>query len=322
MKYAKLIILILLISQSLFADEPEAEVEYPEPWFTGTLLSPFAYVIEIGHLNIEPYVYSSSNYGEYNSHWKEHSKPNFYSLTGQFFMWFGIASDWDVEIAPQFSWNHTHGAGHWTLDDLDLALEVQLLREKPHKWYPAMKLAFLATAPIGRYQKLHKNAKGTDSGGFGTWDPGLELAIQKRHHIYDNHFLIMHYSIDYSIPTAVPVKGFNAYGGGTHTRGKVYPGPSLTTIIGAEYNLTKNWALGCDLQYIHSNHTRFAGRKGHTDGVPNTIGYPSGEEFSLAPAIEYNFSANMGIVGGAWFTFAGRNADAFASGIIAITVYK
>jgi hypothetical protein len=42
--------------------------------------------------------------------------------------------------------------------------------------------------------------------------------------------------------------------------------------------------------------------------------------FSLAPAIEYNWSDYVGIITGAWFTIAGRNALTFISSVTALNV--
>jgi hypothetical protein len=51
------------------------------------------------------------------------------------------------------------------------------------------------------------------------------------------------------------------------------------------------------------------------------MGGPSIESLSLAPAIEYSWSANFGMIAGVWFTAAGRNSTVFANGIVAINVY-
>ncbi|MES2122546.1 MAG: hypothetical protein V4492_07205, partial [Chlamydiota bacterium] len=81
-------------------------------------------------------------------------------------------------------------------------------------------------------------------------------------------------------------------------------------------------ALALDIQYQHNNKTRFSGHKGRTRGVRNVVGGPSSEQFSLAPAFEYNFTYNVGLIAGCWFTVAGRNALEFASGVVAINIYQ
>ena len=128
--------------------------------------------------------------------------------------------------------------------------------------------------------------------------------------------------MQYTIPNSVHVKGYNLYGGGHHTRGTIYPGQSLVVLFGFEISLTQRWAIANDIQYLHVNKTHFKGRKGKTNGVKNVVGFPSSEQFSLAPAIEYDFSAYVGVIAGVWFSVAGRNALDFASGVVAVNIYK
>ena len=51
------------------------------------------------------------------------------------------------------------------------------------------------------------------------------------------------------------------------------------------------------------------------------IGAPEGWQLSLAPAIEYNFNENWGVIAGPWFTVAGKNSSAFIVGMLAINIY-
>jgi hypothetical protein len=63
--------------------------------------------------------------------------------------------------------------------------------------------------------------------------------------------------------------------------------------------------------------TQFRGTVGTTsDGLPTIVGFPSSEQISFAPAIEYNFSSELGLIVGCWFTGWGRNSTQFRSGVI------
>ena len=209
--------------------------------------------------------------------------------------------------------NHTHGASHWVLNDLFFNLERQLLYDKKGKWWPAIKLELSTHFPIGRYQKLASNAKETDIGGTGSWQPAIAIAMSHLYWWGGHFFFTPRINVEYTFPTCVHVKSYNAYGGGRHTRGKVYPGQILSILFGFEISLSQCWAIAGDISYEHINTTRFKGRNG--------TGLPSSEQFSLAPAIEYNWSQNYGIIAGAWFSIAGRNHPEFASAVIAINVY-
>ncbi len=293
----------------------------PFPWFTGPLLTPSAHVIPNGHFNIEPYEFITSNYGLYNRNWQSHSEPKLYNLQTQVITQIGMPWNFDFTFIPVWGWNHVHGASHWTLNDMTFGFDYQLVYDKPGKWWPAVKLALRANLPIGKFQKLHPKSKDTDIGGSGSWEPGIGIVMSHLYQWGERHFFAPRFSIQYTIPNSVRVKNLNAYGGGHHTRGTVYPGQSLTALFGFEISLSQCWAIANDIQYLHMSKTRFKGRKGSTSGIPNKVGAPSSEQWSLAPAIEYSWNLNYGIIAGSWFTVAGRNSLEFASAVIAINIY-
>ncbi|MBS0654041.1 MAG: hypothetical protein JSR39_11020 [Verrucomicrobia bacterium] len=300
-------------------DNPQKKTkELPSnlPWFTGPLLAPSAHVVPAGHWNIEPYLFATTNYGHYGPNWHTTSIPKFFTANVEIPIQYGPVKPIDVEIVPQFSWNHVDGASQWVVNDLPLILDIQLLYDKPGKWWPAIKLTLKANAPIGKYQKLDPHKLGTDIGGAGTWNETIALVFSHLYHISGVHYYAPRLYIGYTVPNPVHVKNLNAYGGAKGTRGKVYPGNTFVTILGMELSLTPHWALACDFQYQHSNKTRFSGK------ATAPMGGPSSEQFSVAPAFEYNWNANIGIIAGAWFTFAGRNTTEFASGVVAFNIYK
>ncbi len=286
------------------------------PWFTGPLLAPSGHVVPAGHWNIEPYLFATTTYGHYGPHWHTTSIPKFFSANVQIPIQYGVVSPIDVQIVPGFSWNHTDGASKWVINDLPLVIDIQLLADKPGKWWPAIKLTVSANAPIGKYQKLDPNKLSTDIGGAGTWNEKIALVFSRLFHISRAIYYAPRLSFGYTIPNPVHVKNLNAYGGAKGTHGKVYPGNTFVTILGMELSLNPNWALACDFQYQHRNKTRFSGK------ATASMGGPSNEQFSLAPAFEYNWNANIGIIAGAWFSFAGRNSAEFASGVVAVNIYK
>jgi hypothetical protein len=205
--------------------------------------------------------------------------------------------------------------------DMAFGFDYQIYKRGPHSPWPSVKLNVSFNAPIGKYEKLKPRLKETDAGGIGTWAPSVGLVFSRLVHIKGPIFFAPRWNIQYTIPTPVFVKELNVYGGGHGTRGTVYPGQSLTFLFGFEIPVTQNWAFAGDIQYVHQNKTRFKGRKGMTDGVENVIGSPSSESLSLAPAIEYNWSPNYGVIAGAWFTVAGRNAGEFINGVVAVNIY-
>lgn len=312
-------------ADSLLADNPPSETtieakeeKEPIPWLTGPLLTPAAHVVPNGHYNIQPYLFTTTNYGVYDAQWDTQSIPNIYNIMTQIVTQFGMPWDCDFTIIPSWSWNHTHGASHWVLNDLQFSLEHQLLYDQKGKWWPAIKLELAASIPIGRYRKLNPHAKATDIGGVGSWLPSVSIAMSRLFWWGGHFFFAPRLNVQYTIPNSVHVSDISIYGGGKHTRGKVYPGQIFQALFGFEFALSQNWAIANDISYTHINKSRFKGRRGN---ALNRVGLPSSEQFSLAPAIEYNWTENYGVIAGAWFSVAGRNIPTFASAVISVNVY-
>ena len=74
--------------------------------------------------------------------------------------------------------------------------------------------------------------------------------------------------------------------------------------------------------YVNSQATHFSGNPGFTPGgTVESVGGRGGNQASLAPAIEYNFTAQLGIIAGVWFSVTGPHAGEFTSNTIAINYY-
>ncbi len=297
----------------LFAEAPQ----HPQAWFTGPLLTPSGHVVPLGHQNYEPYIYWTQTTGEYNSNWAPHSRPTFNNVFFQTLLQFGVLPKTEFDIFPQFTYNETRGEHRWRVSDLPILLNFQLLYDHVDNWAPGIKIKIGANIPLGKYDNLKENLYTTDAGGVGSWFPSFGVVFARMFHISGIHYLPCRLFLNYSIGTPVNVRGKSVYGGVKQTRGTVYPGNVFLVLASLEYSLSQNWALALDIEYQHTNKNRFSGRT-----PPGTKPvFPSRERFALAPAIEYNWNPNLGIIAGPWFTVAGRNSRDFISYVIAFNVY-
>lgn len=294
----------------------QAEPAPNGPWFTGPLLCPSGHVVAEGHQNYEPYLYWIQENGVYDKHWAPHTTPNYTSVLLQGAFQFGILPGTEFDVAPQFYYNYTKHASDWRVGDLPVTLAFQLLKDTKEVWYPAVKLRIAANVPIGKYDRLAAKKEQTDVGGNGNWAPSVGLVLVRTVHFTGEHYLSIRYFLSNTFTVPVHVHGLSAYGGTTHTHGRVYPGNKTTTILAFEYSMTQSWALALDMDYTYQCKTRFSG---HSGGVAPKS--PSSTQFSLAPAIEYNWSANLGVIAGGWFTAFGRNTSRFGGGIVAVNIY-
>lgn len=288
------------------------------PWFTGPLLAPSALTVPPGHFNLEPYIFCIANTGHYDPHWHRVKTETFWNNYVQPELQVGLSSWLDFQFYPTLFYNYTKGAGKWAIGDIPLGLDIQLYKRiRPlDQWTTALKLGLKEIVPLGKYRNLNPKKKLTDIGGGGSWQTGFNLIWGNLFYIGNNRFITWRNSFLYTLPAPVHVKNLNAYGGGSGTNGTVYPAQSFQIDTAIEINLNQNWAFAMDFVGSWSGKTRFKGKT----LVPNKS--PSSAQFSLAPAIEYNWSANMGIIFGSWFTVAGRNDTQFVSGIFAFNYFR
>lgn len=310
----------------------------PAPWFTGPLLTPSAVVVTGGNFNIEPYLYVDSIFGAYDSSGHTQSVPHLTQVNMQVSIQVGLNQWMDLVLTPQMFWNHVDGAKSLEIGDTVVGFDFQLLSASYSNWSPNIKFAIRESIPTGNYQNLDTTKKGTDSSGSGSYATTIGLVFSRLFHLYRTHFLSTRLSTAFTYHAPTFVHELNTYGGGTSTRGWIYPGNTYILLLGLEYNLTKHWVLALDAAGIWSNRTRFSGQKGFIAGtnLPATVvnrfarffnleeasigGAPS-RQFSLAPAVEYLFNPSVGMIAGVWFTVAGRNTAQFANGVVAVNYY-
>lgn len=241
----------------------------------------------------------------------------------------------DVTISPQVIYNHTNGQSSTHFGDFPLQVSFQLCEEKANLWIPSIRLFLTELFPTGKYNKLNPKKLGTDSSGGGSYETTIALVFGKLFSLGGSHFLKIRYFLDYTVSSAVHVEGFNTWGGGYGTDGKVYLGNEFSTSIALEYTPSLHWAFALDIIGVSTKRNRFSGNPGNSPQMNiitgtvqaltffeiASVGNHSAEQVSLAPAVEYNFSPNIGVIGGVWFSILGRNTAQFVNGVLALNIY-
>jgi hypothetical protein len=113
----------------------------------------------------------------------------------------------------------------------------------------------------------------------------------------------------------------SVYGTQQGFRGRAKPGDSFLAIAAAEYSVTRNWVLAMDVQYQRDARTDVAGTilNGSLQSDLHFL-LPSRRAISVAPAIEYNFNSQVGVIVGAIWTVSGRNVDANIIPVVALNM--
>jgi hypothetical protein len=298
---------LLCLQGMLFAAE--------EPWLTGPLIAPPGTITPYGSFMVQSYITYSKTIGYNNTILQAStSSENFTSLNPELYLYFGLSPWCDINIVPQFYYNSTDNQQSCQFGDLIVGFDFQLLEPDYTPYFPGIQLSIREVFPTGKYQSLDPQKLFTDLSGAGAFATQFNLILYKVFQVRKAHWLSTTVSLQSTISSLVHVRGASAYGGDSSTDGRVQPGSAFQMIVSFEYTLTQNWALALDNYYQHTNRATFSGNTGGKQ-----VGAPSSGQFSLAPAIEYNFSKKLGIIGGVWFSVASRNAPQFISGVLNIT---
>ena len=302
-------------------DEAERQLKRAEemfdPWYTGPLLTPSASMVAPGYGNTQFYAFVTQNYASFNEDRKSVGFENdSFNFNPSDILQFGVTDSVDTTISLQTQTNWLQGRSAGGFGDLQWAVGFKIQGQT--LYVPKMKFSIQETFPTGAYQRLRSD--GLDSAGGGAYTTSFSFAMTKIMFWATQHPVNARLAIAYKLSTPVKVHGFNSYGGGYGTRGVVKPGNSFNADFGIEMSFNQHWVLATDVVYTMSNRTKFHGHFGLTaDGTPASVGGGFSDNLSLAPAIEYNWSANLGLLAGVQFSVYGRNSTNFISSIISLT---
>lgn len=293
----------------------------PPPWFTGPLLATAGKTIPAGHQNYEPYIFYSDDIGIYTNKWQVPHTAQTHIANPLMIFTQGLTSFMDLQLDIPYSINFKNEHTSSSFNDLTAILGFQLMHDTPHTIIPDLRFTILEVFPVGRYRNLKPDRLGGDATGNGAYTTGIGANFQKLVLIH-HHFLRTRLDLKYTFSSKVTVFNFNTYGGGFNTYGTVRPGNLFSADLAFEFALTRNWVPAIDFLYNIRDNAHFSGRPGISlNGSIPKVGISSGDQFSIAPGLEYNFNAHLGVIGGIWWSIRGRNTPDFISGVFAINYF-
>ena len=287
------------------------------PWYAGPLLTPGAHNVPAGHFVVQPYLFVQNTFAIFDEHRHSKNIPDTWTVHPVMLFQMGWLSWLDFTVTAQGFYKNQSNKDTFYWGDTSFEWGIQLMKEQPYK--PAIRVTVSESVPTGRYEKLNPAKNGIDATGSGSYTTNFSLNFSKVIWWVSDHPFAFRASFNYAIPALVRVQEFNAYGGGRDTRGKVRPGNSIAIDTSIELSFTQRWVLAVDLVYTYQNHTTFSGHKGRTyAGQTASVGAPSNDSLSAAPAIEYNHSDHLGFLAGMWFSVTGRNSADFIAGVLSM----
>jgi hypothetical protein len=314
------VVAVLGMTASPISAQQAGRQSLDDAWWTGPVLAPSAATLPHGHMLIEPYLYDVTVQGRFDSDGVRRSASHLNGVRSLTYMLYGLADRLTVGLIPTAGYNTVSGGPSSSgpgLGDVSLQAQYRLTQFHAESWIPTISVVVQETFPTGKYDRL----RGRPSDGFGTgaYTTTLGLYSQSYFWLPNRRILRMRFNLSEGFPNTVNLKDVSVYGTEKGFRGHANPGRSLYVDVSSEYSLTRSWVLALDATYRHNGNTRVLGYD-IVDSPPRSIQLDSGssDAFGLAPAIEYSWKRNLGVIFGTYVVPAGRNTAATITPVVAI----
>ena len=286
-----------------------------DAWWTGPMLANSAATLPRGHILIEPYLYDVRS-----------AHSNSYGTRS--YLLYGLADRLTVGFIPIAGFNTVRDASSSSrvgLGDPIVLGQYRLTQFHDGSWIPTTAIMVQEALPTGKYDRL--GDRPSDGFGSGAHTTTLGLNSQRSFWLPNGRILRMRFDVSQAFSSTVNVEGVSVYGTGQGFRGRANPGSSFFADAAWEYSLTRRWVLALDVTYGQDGNTRVTG---YDTLDPNSVQNPpsiqlnsgSSAAFGFAPAVEYSWTANLGVLLGARVIAAGPNTSATITPAVAINFVK
>ena len=295
-----------------------------DAWWTGPLLAASASTLPKGHVLIEPYLFDITARGRFDSQSDRHSAASQEHTVGSLtYMLYGVTDRITAGMIPQFAFRHGSGASSSGIGVGDLQLQTQYRLTLFHEGRPVPTLSIVVgeTLPTGRYDRL--GSRPNDGIGGGVYTTTVSLYSQYYFWMPNGRILRTRLDLSRAFSDSADLEEVSVYGTEPGFRGRAEPGNSFVADFAFEYSATRNWVFALDVVYNRSASTRVSGfypASGATPLRPVDVESGSSRTVYVAPAVEYNFNGNVGVIVGARLTPSGRNSTASFTPVAAINL--
>ncbi len=295
-----------------------------DAWWTGPMLANSAATLPRGHFLIEPYLFDVASSAQYGTDGTRRGAPRSDSFGSLTYIMYGLTDKVSVGLIPTFGFNTAHGepsSSGIALGDMTPLVQFRLRPFHPCSWIPAMSVAIQETFPTGKYDRL--GDRPNNGMGGGAYATILAFYAQTLFWMPNGRILRSRLNVSHAASRHVNVEDVSVYGTHAGFRGHAEPGASLFIDSAWEYSLTRSWVLALDVTYRHGRNTHLTGYD-TADPVRAQITLDSGpsDAFGLAPAVEYSWTSNVGVLFGTRLIVAGRNTAASVSPAVAINIVR
>jgi hypothetical protein len=286
------------------------------------MLAPSAATLPRGHFLIEPYLYDVSVQGRYDRDGSRQSAPDSNGFGTLTYILYGLTDRVGIGLIPTGGYTTASGSAGSSgvgMGDLTLQAQYRLTQFQPGRRIPTISVTVQETFPTGKYDRL--GDRPSDGFGGGSYITTLALYSQTYLWLKNDRILRMRFNVSRSFASSVTVNDVSVYGTEQGFHGHAQPGGSWFLNASWEYSLTRSWVLALDATYQHTSSTRVAGHVGSgQDARPIRFESGASDAFGVAPAVEYSWSPNIGVLLGVRVIPAGRNAAFTITPALAVNI--
>jgi hypothetical protein len=295
-----------------------------ETWWTGPLLASAAAALPAHGLVIESYAFDSVVRSRFDGLGNNHPSDRSESSGSLTEMFYGVTSAFTLGMIGRIGrlrMSDDTRPSYIGLGDFTLQMQYQFAQQSENS--PAtISLVLGETLPTGRFDRLGRSDEGL---GVGAYTTTFALYSQRLFLTPSERPLRSRLNISYSFSHSIDIRDASIYSTVDGFRGQAKPGSVIEVDWAGEYSASRHWVGAVDLDYLHGAPTAVSGHlirrpfAGEDYASIETRLSPT-TTFSVAPAIEYNLSADLGIIAGVIIPIRGRNASSALTPTLAINI--
>lgn len=304
LRHAIASILTVVVAAPAHADDAPRQ-NLDDAWWTGPIIANSPNALPPGHVYVESYAYDAHTPGA----------DGFGSST---FLLYGVTKRFTLGVIPVAGYDRLAGgqsSSRIGAGDLAIHAQYQLSHFDAKSGKPAIAVAVEENLPTGRYDNLARAGDGFGSGAYATT---VAAYAQDVFWLRNGRILRMRLNLSQSFPGTARVNGVSVYGTAAGFSGRARPGAAMAFDNAWEYSLTRSWVAAVDFYYRHGRSTGIDGTD--TYGPVHSRSGPS-DTFAVAPAVEYSWTSNLGVLFGARFIVPGRNTRPSVTPVIALSAF-
>jgi len=284
-------------------DAPRQSLD--DAWWTGPIIANSPNALPPGHGYVESYAYDAH-------------APGANGFGSSTFLLYGVTKRLTLGMIPAFGYDRLAGgqsSSRIGAGDLAVHVQYQLTHFEAQSGKPAIAVAVEESLPTGRYDRLARASDGFGSGAYATT---IGAYGQDIFWLPNGRILRTRINLTQSFPGAANVDGVSVYGTSAGFTGRARPGAATAFDNAWEYSVTRSWVAAIDFYYRHGRQTGVDG----TDAfAPVHLTSGPSDTFAIAPAVEYSWTPNLGVLFGTRFITPARNTRPSITPVFAFSAF-